>query len=147
MWKKKDCCTYVQSLKEKGDYLVLNKQKVKTPSKFEMAKFPYDMGKFAISTFTWPKKMGSGYLQRINKEHERRLLQAKDIINYPQFKTWGKLRWSIFSEVMTFLFIFSIIQQQCNEQALEWQQRFLDWIWVWLNTQWLIYYTASIYLA
>ena len=52
-----------------------------------MAKGLYEMGKFAIPIFTWVKKMGSGYLQRINKEHERRLLQAKDIINYPQFKT------------------------------------------------------------
>ena len=63
------------------------KQESKPLSKFEMAKCLYDMGKFGIPIFTWVKKMGSGYLQRINKEHERRLLQAKDIINYPQFKT------------------------------------------------------------
>ena len=84
---KKERLLYVQSLKEKENYLVLNKQKAKPLSKFEMARCSYDLGKFPISTFTWVKKMGSGYLQRINKEHERRLLQAKDIINYPQFKT------------------------------------------------------------
>ena len=83
---KKEKLLYLCAVLERKGKLS-SSQKVKTLSKFEMAKFQYDMGKFPISTFTWVKKMGSGYLQRINKEHERRLLQAKDIINYPQFKT------------------------------------------------------------